>query len=350
MAFRLENNKSNVFESVKHTETLLGYRNGKNTERKSTINIYENTKTFLRRSRYATRVLILLETNFTNPSKSPDTNKQTRHNQSDAKPKCSSVAMHQRLGRCLVLVRRVRSDLLRNKDGVEHTTRNTLLTGWKHRSNEEIGDGKHAISTHGVEELGYKGATPYDNPVSADAMDKQTNSNIGKSSRHRSRQETKSSTQGSIALNVLEEKVGVLLESVESSPDAKDVKAYTGESFVLPKRRTKAPRRTKERTSRVILTGFFITVRSPVKALQQIMARNPLARMRPSQSMSVASRDQMRCFNMETPLPADGSSKHTTQDHADAKTEGLGSAHHSENDVSLLAGRKDFIDETNSRW
>ncbi|KAH0181812.1 integral membrane protein, partial [Aureobasidium melanogenum] len=181
-------------------------------------------------------------------------------------------------------------------------------------------------------------------------MDKQTNSNIGKSSRHRSRQETKSSTQGSIALNVLEEKVGVLLESVESSPDAKDVKAYTGESFVLPKRRTKAPRRTKERTSRVILTGFFITVRSPVKALQQIMARNPLARMRPSQSMSVASRDQMRCFNMETPLPADGSSKHTTQDHADAKTEGLGSAHHSENDVSLLAGRKDFIDETNSRW
>ncbi|KAG9606399.1 hypothetical protein KCU84_g35, partial [Aureobasidium melanogenum] len=95
MAFRLENNKSNVFESVKHTETLLGYRNGKNT--------------------YATRVLILLETNFTNPSKSPDTNKQTRHNQSDAKPKCSSVAMHQRLGRCLVLVRRVRSDLLRNK-------------------------------------------------------------------------------------------------------------------------------------------------------------------------------------------------------------------------------------------
>ncbi|KAH0121704.1 integral membrane protein, partial [Aureobasidium melanogenum] len=201
-----------------------------------------------------------------------------------------------------------------------------------------------------------------------------TNSNIGKSSRHRSRQETKSSTQGSIALNVLEEKVGVLLESVESSPDAKDVKAYTGESFVLPKRRTKAPRRTKERTSRVILTGFFITVRSPNSRDDIRQHGEKPTRKDETKPINVSRQSRPNALlvggwsgrklpggqneheevddssNMETPLPADGSSKHTTQDHADAKTEGLGSAHHSENDVSLLAGRKDFIDETNSRW
>ncbi|KAG9711295.1 hypothetical protein KCU69_g40, partial [Aureobasidium melanogenum] len=53
--------------------------------------------------------------------------------------------------------------------------------------------------------------------------------------------------------------------------------------------------------------------------------------------------------NVKAPLPADSSSKHTTQNHADAETKRLSSAHHSESDVSLLAGRKDFIDETDSR-
>lgn len=54
--------------------------------------------------------------------------------------------------------------------------------------------------------------------------------------------------------------------------------------------------------------------------------------------------------NMEAPLPADGSSKDTTQDHADTKTKRLSSTHHSESDVSLLTGRKDLIDETDGGW
>jgi hypothetical protein len=45
------------------------------SERKSTSAIYKNPKAFLRRFKYATRVLILLETNFSNSSQSPNTNK-----------------------------------------------------------------------------------------------------------------------------------------------------------------------------------------------------------------------------------------------------------------------------------
>ncbi|KAG9606398.1 integral membrane protein, partial [Aureobasidium melanogenum] len=229
----------------------------------------------------------------------------------------------------------------------------------------------------------------YDNPVSADAMDKQTNSNIGKSSRHRSRQETKSSTQGSIALNVLEEKVGVLLESVESSPDAKDVKAYTGESFVLPKRvgykswtaeafltsdpENESTKKNEREDKQSDINGLLHHCQIASQSTATNHGEKP-TRKDETKPINVSRQSRPNALlvggwsgrklpggqneheevddssNMETPLPADGSSKHTTQDHADAKTEGLGSAHHSENDVSLLAGRKDFIDETNSRW
>ncbi|KAG9711258.1 integral membrane protein, partial [Aureobasidium melanogenum] len=164
--------------------------------------ISENTETFLRRFKYATR---------------------TRDNQSDAKPKCSS--------QCQSHTDRLAS--LRNS--VEYATCNALLARWEHGCNEEIGYSEHAISTHGGSKGG-NNARKHDNPVSADAMDKQTNSDIGKSSRHGRGQEAKSSAQRSVTLNILEEEVCILLKSVESSPDTKDIEADAGEAFVLPER------------------------------------------------------------------------------------------------------------------
>jgi hypothetical protein len=53
--------------------------------------------------------------------------------------------------------------------------------------------------------------------------------------------------------------------------------------------------------------------------------------------------------DMEAPLPTNRASKNSTQDHANAETKRLSSAHHSEGDVSLFARRKYFVDETDSR-